>query len=78
MNTSGSLTPTTVLKAANIKTEVGSPSTATIVQQRGGTPLVVGGSPVVVSFFSLFPFNFEFKIQIWNWADFYRNLNCSK
>lgn len=42
----GGLTPATVLKAANIKTEVGLPTT-TIIQQRA-TPMVIGGSPVVV------------------------------
>lgn len=48
MQTAGGLNTTTILKAANIKTEVGSPTT--IIQQRGATQYV-GGSPIVVNFF---------------------------
>ncbi|ODN01291.1 Transcription factor Dp-1 [Orchesella cincta] len=45
VQTQGGLTSATVLKAANIKTENGAPTT--FIQQRTGTPMVVGNSPVV-------------------------------
>lgn len=47
VQSAGGLNATTILKAANIKTEVGAPTT--IIQQRA-TPQFVGGSPIVVNF----------------------------
>ena len=50
----GTLQPTTtILKAANIKTEVGSPTTATIIQQRTGAQTMISTPMLVIECISI-------------------------